>query len=628
MPKNNRLLAAASAMILVLYLVACGQMNAPVSGDVITQTVSEQGRMPVTVMVKNAFTINTFEKAAEAAFPELDIIQVGNHSSNMGIDEYENRLAHDDITDMVMTWPLDVGREYWDERLIDLSAQPFTSRYNTARLDKVSQNGKLYYLPGPSQIRGIVYNKTLFAENGWKVPTDFDGFVALCEKIEASGIRALQLGLANEEVLDTAFVGYGLSACFSTPADAQWLENYNDGKGHFAAHFAPALDTFQTLIDHKILQPNDLKITYADREFMLFNRQCAMVEDSTLLARRGPSFNGSTDEFGLMPFFNPGENGDWARLYPVCYIGLSNHLEEPANKEKYDLILRLMDYISTPEGQLALAGDTGGMYSSLGGMPPPDIPEIADIRPALEHGRCTVFPTFNNAQAALRKGLTGMVAGTLCADEVGQMVDAQNTAPVFVVLPPVLGYATQDFSLTETGNFIADAMRNESGCDIALILDNGKDGKTNGKGICGKFYSGDITATDLMRIAPDFRQGERGTLWKTTMTGADLLYTLEYAVPVENNSAGWFYYFSGLRMAYAPAAKPGTRIQNITDADGKAIDPQRLYSVAVMDQSVPEKCITSCEKTDILIRDIVTRALAEGNITPSGDGRFTIAAPQ
>ncbi|MEG1152931.1 MAG: extracellular solute-binding protein, partial [Ruthenibacterium sp.] len=261
MPKNNRLLAAASAMILALYLVACGQMNAPVSGDVITQTVSEQGRMPVTVMVKNAFTINTFEKAAEAAFPELDIIQVGNHSSNMGIDEYENRLAHDDITDMVMTWPLDVGREYWDERLIDLSAQPFTSRYNTARLDKVSQNGKLYYLPGPSQIRGIVYNKTLFAENGWKVPTDFDGFVALCEKIEASGIRALQLGLANEEVLDTAFVGYGLSACFSTPADAQWLENYNDGKGHFAAHFAPALDTFQTLIDHKILQPNDLKIT-------------------------------------------------------------------------------------------------------------------------------------------------------------------------------------------------------------------------------------------------------------------------------------------------------------------------------------------------------------------------------
>ena len=45
-------------------------------------------------------------------------------------------------------------------RLLDLSSMPFTSRYNTAMLNSIARDGKLYYLPGPAQVRGIVYNKT------------------------------------------------------------------------------------------------------------------------------------------------------------------------------------------------------------------------------------------------------------------------------------------------------------------------------------------------------------------------------------------------------------------------------------------------------------------------------------
>ena len=103
---------------------------------------------------------------------------------------------------------------------------------------------------------------------------------------------------------------------------------------------------------------------------MLFNRQCAMVEDSVLMAQRGGyALTGSTDQFALMPFFSPGTPCDWDRLYMVCYIGLNKHLGEPQNKKKYDPVMQLMDYISTPEGQLALAADTGAMYSSVKKVP-------------------------------------------------------------------------------------------------------------------------------------------------------------------------------------------------------------------------------------------------------------------
>ncbi|MEG0985365.1 MAG: extracellular solute-binding protein [Clostridia bacterium] len=614
---------------MVLGLAACAPAPEKGPTDILTQKVSDPQRTPITVMVKNAFSINTFEKAAEIALPEIDIVQVGNYSWDRGIVEYEARLKNGDLTDVVMTWPLEVGEAYWADNLLELSALPLTGKYTTAMLESIARDGKLYYLPGPAQVRGIVYNKTLFAEKGWQVPTDFDGFVALCRTIEQSGMRSLQLGLGNAEVLDTAFVGYGYADCFSTPEDRRWLSGYDAGEGSFGDQFAPALQTFQTLIDQDILRKEDLLVHYQDRERMLFTRKCAMIEDSVLLARMGFDRTGCTDEFALMPFFNPGADGDWARLYPVCYIGVDKRLADGKHQEKYDLVMRLLEYISTPEGQLALAGDTGAMYSSLNGVAPPDIPEIADLVPALTHGRYAVFPTLKNAQNALREGLQGMVSGTLTAEDVVRMVDAENRSPSVEAPPEVLGSVSEDFTMLEMGNFITDAMRARGGCEVALFMDNGKDGRTSGKGVNGRWYKGEVTTQDVMRVMPDLRAGEAGELWKVTMRGSDLIKTLEYAVPVDNDLRGWFYYFSGIRVAYAPAAEPGKRVRTITDDKGGALDPKKLYSVAVMDGSIPSEYMNTCSKTGQRIATILENAIREKKIiSPSNDGRFTIVDAQ
>ncbi|MEG0825665.1 MAG: 5'-nucleotidase, partial [Oscillospiraceae bacterium] len=289
---------------------------------------------------------------------------------------------------------------------------------------------------------------------------------------------------------------------------------------------------------------------------------------------------------------------------------------------------QLLDYISTPEGQQALMGDTGAMYSSLMGVPPPDVPEIEDLVPALEAGRCTIFPTLKNAQGALRKGLAGMVAGTLTGDQVAEMVETQNKTPAVSASVLVLGNAAKDFTQIETGNFVTDAMRAKSGCEIALFLDNGKDGQTNGKGIGAKLYEGPLTAGDIFRILPDLRKNETMTLCKVTMTGENLRRTLEYAIPVDNQHTGWFYYFSGLQMEFDPTAQPGSRIKSITDADGNAIDPAKRYSVAVMDHSVPEDAVETAEDTGIYIPDLLEEVITQNTISPSDDNRFTVVGPE
>lgn len=619
------------ALLLVFSTITtgCGGSTANVTPtDVLSQKVPDSGRIPVTVLVKNAFTINLFEIAAEEQFPKLDIIQVGNYSSNMGIAEYDARLEHDDLTDVVMTWPLAVGEQYWDDRLMDLSTLPFTGKYVNSMLDNISRDGKLHYLPGPSQVRGIVYNKTLFKEKGWEVPTDFDSFVALCQTIEESGMRSLQLGLANSEVLDTAFFGFGYGSTLSNPQNAQQLLAYNNGQGSFADNFTPALTTFQALIDAGVLSPNDLTVDYTKREKMIFSRQCAMVEDSVLLARMGYDYNGCTDEFALMPFFNPGVESDWVRLYPVCYIGVNKKLELDENKNKLELVMQLLEYISTPEGQLALASDTGAMFSSLNEVPPPNIPEINDLLPALAGGRFAVFPTLKNAQGALRNGLSAMLTGQMTAQNVVDLVDEENKKPPVVTPPKVLATATDDFTLIETGNFITDAMRNHTGCELALFLDNGKDGNANGRGVSAKIYKGDVTEVDLTRILPDFRQGETGEILKVVMTGENLITALEHSILVNNNVNEWFYYFSGLNMEFNPTATQGSRIKSITTTDGKEIDPEKKYSVAIMAYSVADNLIESSESTGLFMNNLLEQELAKNKeIAPSGDGRFVIATP-
>lgn len=611
----------------LLLVAGCSsETEVTTKDDILTQKKSDDKRTQISVLVKYGFSINGFEETIEKRFPDIDIVQVGNFTANTVLaKEYEARLKHDDLTDMVMTWPLNIGNEYWGDRLIDMSGMSFTSQYNTPSLSVISQDGKLFYVPGPAQIRGIVYNKTMFEENGWAIPNNYEEFIALCKQIEETGTRAFQLSLGNQEVLDTAFVGFNFSNSFSTPKDGQWVADYNEGEGKFSDHFTTALDNFQRLVDEGILQKSDLDLYYQDTQRNLFTREIAMTEDCVMLTQMGMDVAGSTDEFALMPMFSPSEGeGGWVRLQMVSYIGLSKHLQEPQQKEKYDKVMVLMEYISSKEGQLALASDTGAMYSSVKGVGAPNDKEIYDVKDALNHGRYAVFPQLERITTQLRFGLSGMADGTLDKNAVATMLDEVSDVKSVSKLV-TFGEATSDFTMIDTGNFVTDIMRKKAKSDIALFMDNGKDGLYNGKGISARFYKGDLTQEDIDRVYPDIKHGEKEELWKVKMSGKDLVKTLEHSMKIDNRG-GWFYYFSGLKMEYDPVAKPGKRIKSIELENGDKIDDDKIYTVAIMDDTVEKDVMQSYESTGVLIKDLIKDEIVkQKKITPAKDNRFIIS---
>ena len=63
-------------------------------------------------------------------------------------------------------------------------------------LEFVPQEG-IYAVPYAANAAGILYNKDMFEENGWEIPTTWNEFISLCETIEESGKHPLYFGFKD-----------------------------------------------------------------------------------------------------------------------------------------------------------------------------------------------------------------------------------------------------------------------------------------------------------------------------------------------------------------------------------------------------------------------------------------------
>ncbi len=121
------------------------------------------------------------------------------------------------------------------------------------------------------------------------------------------------------------------------------------------------------------------------------------------------------------------------------------------------------------------------------------------------------------------------------------------------------------------GDLIADAMREGSGADVAIM---------NGGGIrADRTYDAgtSLTRRDILTELPF-----GNTLVVTEIPGSQLLAALENGVGQAEKGAGRFPQVSGLTLVYDPKAEPGSRVSEVMVA-GAALDPDKLYKVAVND---------------------------------------------
>lgn len=88
------------------------------------------------------------------------------------------------------------------ESLVDLSNEDFIGKLQPVITGKdgvwLKSDNKFYEIPvGGFNSAGVIYNKEIFAANGLSIPTTYEEFLAVCEKLKQAGITPIYTGLKD-----------------------------------------------------------------------------------------------------------------------------------------------------------------------------------------------------------------------------------------------------------------------------------------------------------------------------------------------------------------------------------------------------------------------------------------------
>lgn len=485
------------------------------------------------------------------------------------------------------------------EHAADLSAYDFSTRYQASIMSSIKSDGRALFLPLPSNYRGIVVNETLLEQAGAGRPQTIQELLDGLRAAQELGLGAAEGGAvvgidqSDASNLGHVLTGVAVPGFLGTVEGESWFLSFQEGGAGFGDEWLPALGVFSALADEGLL---DVSRIDGSRNVVRQDDLVARMAAGELAAAFGTlELLGEIEEasegydFDLLPY--PGDEPDergWAATYPLSYMALNKELEEPGNEARLDACLRVLDLLSTPEGQRALMRDTYTAGSYLNNFESGVDLDGTGVEEALGDGYL-YFDRFDADMAAqMGARMLDVMKGSATVEEAlaelnrfceeGPQSAAESHVLVGSVAEDVL---VSDFDVrrreTALGNLVADAVAEASGAPIALV---------NSGGIRESLYKGDVYSDDVARTVPIANE-----IVVVEMSGRTLLDTLSNSVSAlyyKGFPTGRFLQVSGLQMevrvdasAEKDDAPARAEVVSVRLADGSPVEEGGRYTVAV-----------------------------------------------
>ena len=294
-----------AALLLAASLTGCGQTGTESIFTAANEIFTYERIDPEkTQLVVSTLGVNSNASALSAAFemqnPDVQVICIditgGNAAHRPVIDWITNGIAPDAMFVNLDTF---VSDDFIIEHFENLSAHPVIQQYEMEALSNLAVDANVYFLPDPSEINCMVYNKTLFDRYGWKVPNTFDEFVSLCLKIREDTDGTVQPwnpGGKYESVFSVVTEAFVYAELFSGAENRDWYNNFLNDEATFAGHMEPYFDMLQTLIDNDLLLEEHFSYSATTRGKEFSDGQIAMVNNPASW------YDSDVYEFAYMPF--------------------------------------------------------------------------------------------------------------------------------------------------------------------------------------------------------------------------------------------------------------------------------------------------------------------------------------
>jgi ABC-type glycerol-3-phosphate transport system substrate-binding protein len=500
--------------------------------------------------------------------------------------------------DLILSRRLSTISDIAHTYLLDLSAESFVDDYYMTAVDSCADSeGNLYYLPGPMDVYGIVYDKTMFEEYGWEVPHSYSEFLELLDTIsqDTEDVVPLQVSMMYPDMFQILFNTYSYEQVYAGRENYQWLDAYQSGEGSMVGHMEPAVDTFKQLVEDGILSLGALEVTPTERsEMMYVDHTAAMIIECQNAISYSDNYN-SDHEVAMMPFWTS-DSGDGDFLYgiPSYYMAINRSAAEES-EEKKEILLEIFNYLSSVEGQEMLIGEDF-QVSNVVGVPLNENEFSEEIIQTIGKGQ--VINNFYFAEGENNKQVERQMLSTAADMLNGDMsvsdwlLAADQVRDQFLAgtLSSEESYGQVESTMTrlETAYTMAQMYAQLMDTSIGICQGGGWNYSTN-----GYLYKGDITDSSLACLNPEKEQEAEeswaGCIVTATLTGQQIIDILNDATESSTTKGLYVYYVAyGLQVEFDPWGDAGERVISCKLADGTELDLNGTYEVAYFNGSLPE----------------------------------------
>lgn len=238
---------------------------------------TKDGRTIVTMLQYKPEAVSAFDEMAERFNASQDEIYLEIESPNDAMTVLKTRFVREDYPDIIgIGGDINYSNFLDANMFMDISDFDGISDIKPAYMDIVKelefipQDG-VHALPYVANCAGILYNKDMFEENGWEIPTTWSEFTALCDTISESGV-AYPLYMGYKDTW-TCMAPWNALAVGLTPPDV--CSQVNAGTTTFTEQYAEVAEKEKALLQYAESNPyaysyNDACTAFARGESAMF----------------------------------------------------------------------------------------------------------------------------------------------------------------------------------------------------------------------------------------------------------------------------------------------------------------------------------------------------------------------
>lgn len=343
------------------------------------------GRTEIEFVSYKREAVSIFD-ALTAEFNETnDHIYLNFSSPNDAVTIMKTRFVREDYPDVVAIGGDASYADFVDSNILaDVTEYPGMANVQPAyqeimkSVTYVPMDG-IYGVPYIANAAGMLYNKDMFAEKGWEIPTTWTEFCDLCEQIKAEGeVLPLYLGF-----LDTWTILSPWNSMLVELVPSDHIRKVNAGEAKFADYYREPAEKLLKLLEYG--EDGPMAYSYEDACTAFARGQSAMFPCGSFAV---PQILGANPEMNIGLFAMPASDDPDDRIV-VSGVDLCWNMTV-ANENHREQIYEVIDFLNKPENLQTYIDDQKAIPCVEGDFTLD--PLFDDIQEFLDEGKVIDYP--------------------------------------------------------------------------------------------------------------------------------------------------------------------------------------------------------------------------------------------